>query len=119
MKLPNSKNAYVPKEKLLGYLLSETHPVGKSKAKFFRKLGFDETNVDKFERSLLSIARTKDVEERKEIPYGVNYIIKGLIKLPNRKAASIKTVWFVESGQARPRFVTAIPVIISIRKRRK
>lgn len=119
MNLPNSKKAYVPKEKLLGYLLSETHPVGKSKARFFHKLGFNETNVDKLEQSLLSIAKINDVENVKEISYGVNYIIKGSIKLPSRKAATVKTVWFIESGKTSPRFVTAIPDIISKDKRRK
>jgi len=112
MKLPNSKVAYIPREKLLGYLLSETHPVGKSKAKFFRKLGFDETNVNKLEGSLLAFAYTNDVEEVKETPYGVSYIINGSIKLPNRKTVTIKTVWFIETGKNSPRFVTAIPGII-------
>ena len=110
MKLPNSKNAYVPKEKLSKYLLSETHPVGKSKAKFFRKLGFDETNVDKLEQILLSIARTNEVENIKEMPYGVNYAIHGVINLSGNETVSIKTVWFIEHGKDRPRFVTAIPV---------
>jgi len=45
MRLPNGTNAYVPREKLVEYLLSETHAVGKSKARFFRGFGFDETNV--------------------------------------------------------------------------
>lgn len=112
MKLPNREKAYVPREKLLGYLLSETHPVGKSKAKFFRKLGFNETNVDKLEQSLLSIARINEVEGIKEIPYGINYIIKGTIKLPKRKSFTVKTVWFIELGKTNPRFVTAIPGII-------
>lgn len=116
MKLPNAKNAYVPEDKLLEYLLSETHPVGKSKAKFFRKIGFEETNINKFEKALLSIAHTNEVEETKEIAYGVNYTVKGLLKTPTRKVATIKTVWFIEYGKTSPRFVTAIPVIIRISK---
>lgn len=119
MKLPNSKNVYIPKEKLLGYLLSETHPVGKSKAKFFRKFGFNETNVDKLEQSLLSIAQTNEVETVKETPYGINYVINGSINIPKRRGVVIKTVWFIELGETTPRFVKAIPVIISKAKRRK
>lgn len=114
MKLPNAKDAFIPKEKFLDYLLSETHPVGKSKAKFFRKIGFNETNVDKFEKALLSIAYTNDTEEVNETAYDVNYIIKGVIKNPNHNLVTIKTVWFIETGQAKPRFVTAIPVIIRV-----
>jgi hypothetical protein len=36
MKLPTRENAFVPPSKLKDYLLSETHVVGRSKAKFFR-----------------------------------------------------------------------------------
>lgn len=118
MKLPNRQNAYVPEDKLSEYLLSETHPVGKSKAKFFRKLGFNETNIDKFEKALLSIAHENEIDEIKEIAYGGNYTVKGLLKTPTRKVATIKTVWFIESGKANPRFVTAIPVIIRISRKK-
>lgn len=90
--------------------------MGKSKARFFRKLGFNETNVDKLERFLLSIAKTNDVENIKEMPYGINYVINGSISLPKRRSVTIKTVWFVESGKTSPRFVTAIPDIIDKRR---
>lgn len=58
MQLPSKGKAYIPPGKLMGYLLSETHAVGKSKAKFFRALGFDETNVTQLEEGLLAIERT-------------------------------------------------------------
>jgi len=45
MKLANRKDAYIPSSRLYDYLLSETHPIGRWKAWFFRALGFDETNV--------------------------------------------------------------------------
>lgn len=40
MLLPNREKAYVPERKLTSYLLSLTHPVGKSKAQFFYRHGF-------------------------------------------------------------------------------
>lgn len=46
MRVPNRDHAYVPERKLTGYLLSRSHPVGTSKARFFRGLGFDESNVE-------------------------------------------------------------------------
>ncbi len=116
MKLPNGKNAYIPQEKLLKYLLSETHPVGKSKAKFFHKLGFNETNTAKLEEILLSIANKNTVEDIKEMAYGTNYVVKGTVNLSRNKIASIKTVWFIEHGQNKPRFVTAIPGIIHTKR---
>lgn len=117
MKLPYRKNAQVSKDKLLNYLLSESHPVGRSKAKFFRKLGFNERNTDKLELSFLSIAYNNDVEDIKKTSYGINYVIKGSISTNKGKKVDIKTVWFVELNKTTPRFVTAIPDIIRLRKK--
>ncbi|MFZ3091650.1 MAG: DUF6883 domain-containing protein [Nitrospirota bacterium] len=63
MRLQNKEYAYVPLAKLLDYLLSETHPVGKSKAKYLRSLGFNEINVNLLKEGLLAIARSEDVKE--------------------------------------------------------
>jgi hypothetical protein len=64
MQLPNSLQAYILPEKLTDYLLSETHVVGKAKATFFRKLGFNETNVHLLERELLTLAHSTPVGAR-------------------------------------------------------
>lgn len=110
MKLPNSDKAYIPKEKLTNYLLSETHPVGSSKAKFFRGLGYNETNVGELTKSLLHIAQTKDVKSVRKLDYGTNYLIEGTIKTQSRKTVTITTVWFIQTSKVRPSFVTAYPV---------
>src|SRR5260221_12841815 len=72
MKLPNCEKSYIPQPKLTNYLLSETHAVGKSKAVFLRAIGFSGNNVSDLEGQLLEIARTEDVVEVKETPYGTN-----------------------------------------------
>lgn len=110
MKLPNSRNAYVSKEKLVDYILSATHPVGSAKAKFFRGLGFDESNVRKLEKLLLQIAKTNEVKEVKENVYGTNYVVQGKLKTPSGKIVTIATVWFVQTNKNKPSFVTAYPV---------
>lgn len=53
MPLPNSEQAYVPPEKLTGYLLFETHAVGKEKARFFRAYGFTKENAHLLEQGLM------------------------------------------------------------------
>lgn len=111
-KLPNNENAYIPGGKLLNYLLSEIHPVGGSKAKFFRKLGFNESNIDKLEQTFLKIAHKNTIESSKETAFGINYLIKGQIKSPLGITASVETVWFIRTKGANPSFVTAIPGII-------
>jgi hypothetical protein len=42
MKLPKVSTAVVPPEKMVGYLLSETHRDGRHKAAFFHRLGFQQ-----------------------------------------------------------------------------
>ncbi len=110
MKLPNSKKAIIPKEKLTDYLLSETHATGKFKARFFRNLGFDETNVDLFEKSMRKLAQSNDVKEEFSSPYGKKYVVDGEIDTPSGKPIMVRTVWIIEEGQKRPRFITIYPV---------
>lgn len=110
MKLPNNKNAFIAREKLTDYILSETHSVGQAKAKFFRGLGFNESNVNRLEKSLLKIARTNNIKNIKEITYGTNYVIEGIIKAPSGKVVTIVTVWFAKTKESKPSFVTAYPV---------
>lgn len=109
MQLPNRENAYIQPIKLTGYLLSETHPVGKSKAKFFRELGFNESNLNILEQELLSLARFHEVADMVSTIHGTKYAIAGTINTPINRPVSILTVWIVDSGQENPRFITARP----------
>ncbi|MBI2028010.1 MAG: hypothetical protein HYT07_00230 [Candidatus Levybacteria bacterium] len=110
MKLPNRKNAYIPKEKLTDYILSETHSGGKSKAKFFRSVGFNETNTSLLEKFLLSIAITQEVKDVSGSIHGNKYVIEGKINTPSKKIVKIRSIWILEPDQKAPRFVTAYPV---------
>ena len=58
MLLPNCEAAYVPAEKLNDYLLSETHAVGKAKAKDFRSLGYTKANAGQLADAVLMIAKS-------------------------------------------------------------
>ncbi|OIN90356.1 MAG: hypothetical protein AUJ21_08315 [Anaerolineae bacterium CG1_02_58_13] len=110
MELPNRLAAYVPIEKITEYLLSESHAVGKSKAKFFRSFGFDEINVTLFEQRLLHIAHAGSVSEIKETTFGVKYIIDGTLETPRGVIIPLRTVWIIETGEEQPRFITAYPL---------
>ncbi len=109
MTLPNRNEAFVPPAKLQGYLLSYTHSVGQAKAKFFREFGFDETNLSLFESALLSVAQTEDVLDTIATPFGTKYVVDGSISTPVGTAVSVRTVWIIEHGETKPRFVTAYP----------
>jgi hypothetical protein len=69
MILPNRDEAYIPQQKLTAYLLSGTHAVGRSKARFFREHGFDDANVEVLEERLLAIARHERVQDMVSSPY--------------------------------------------------
>jgi hypothetical protein len=110
MQLPNSDSAWVPPEKLTGYLLSETHPIGKAKAKYFRGLGYHDENVVLLESGLLDIARTHEVVETESTLHGTKYVVDGSLMPPGGRMAGLRTVWIIETSDSRPRFVTAFPL---------
>ncbi|NQW24393.1 MAG: hypothetical protein HQ475_13230 [SAR202 cluster bacterium] len=63
-------------------MLSEIHPVGRSKALFLKNLGYDETDVDILRKDLLSIVQEQDIFEVQRSEYGTKYIIDGMIQTP-------------------------------------
>jgi len=109
MKLPNRDKVYIPPGKLEHYLLSEIHPVGRLKARFFRGIGFEETNINSLEQGLLAIAHEQAIKSIVASPYGMKYIIEGTLETPTGRNVEIVTVWVIEIGQKAPRFVTAYP----------
>jgi hypothetical protein len=109
MSLPNSEKAYVPRQKLKDYLLSETHAVGKAKAKYFRSLGYTERNADQLAGDLLKIAKSEGVSQEVASDYGTKYIIDGDLVTPIGTTVRLRTVWVAEPYDERPRFVTAYP----------
>ena len=120
MKLPNRKNATIEERKLTHYLLSLTHPKGKSKGKFFRMIGFKETNIKQLEQELLQIARSNEIltikeeikvdKKRAEIIKIVKYDIDGVIEAPNGKQYKVKTIWAIEAEDGIQHLATARPI---------
>ncbi|MEO0769871.1 MAG: DUF6883 domain-containing protein [Cyanobacteria bacterium J06649_4] len=109
MQLPNRASAFIQIDKLTKYLLAETHKVGKGKAKFFRVLGFDSSNLELLEDALRNIARKEKVVEVVETEHGHKYVIIGSVTGPSGKSATILTVWMIDVGANAPRFITARP----------
>ena len=109
MSLPNREKAYVPKHKLTAYLLSETHAIGRAKAKYFRSFGYTESNPDQLAADLLTIAKSEDVSQEVSSHYGTKYVIDGDILTPVGTAVRLRTIWVIEPNDERPRFVTAYP----------
>jgi hypothetical protein len=110
MNVPNRDQASVPERKLRDYLLSLSHPVGKSKARFFRGLGFDESTIDQLREELKEVIQRAPVEETERTSHGTKYVVVGSIRSPDGEEVTIRTVWMIEEeGPGAPRFVTAYP----------
>lgn len=110
MKLPNLEHAIVRPEKLTQYLLSQTHPVGRHKAKFFEGFGFSPQSWGQLEAALRRHALQHEVTQVNMTPFGSSYEIEGPLETPDGRAPHVRTVWFVETGQVVPYFVTAHPL---------
>lgn len=108
MQLPHRERAYVPTPKLTRYLLSLSHPVGKSKARFFHAHGFGVEDADLLEKQLLHIAREGEVQETEKTPHGTKHAVEGSMKTPRGTTIHVRTVWMMDAD-GRPRFVTAYP----------
>jgi hypothetical protein len=109
MRLPRSNELVVPEMKIVRYLLSEEHPVGKAKAKYFRALGYSRENAAELKDGLLSVAADGMVVEEIDTPFGTKYVVEGALLTPTGTRAQVRTIWIVETGQSALRFVTAYP----------
>jgi hypothetical protein len=51
------------------------------------------------------------VAQHEETSFGIKYVIEGPLTTPDGRAPIVRSVWFVETGRDRPRFITAYPLI--------
>jgi hypothetical protein len=109
MPIPHAETAYVPLEKLSGYLLDEDHPVGGSKARWFRGRGYDPSDAAALERDLLKVVQSSENYTEKSSSFGKKYVVSGKITSPQGTEGNVVTVWIVESIDNKPRLVTAYP----------
>lgn len=108
-RLPNADKAIIDSEKIRGYVLSPTHPVGRFKAAFFVRFGYSAEKWMEFEQCLRGLILSQDVAAVEETPYGRKYVVEGSIGIPSGKALEVVTVWVILKKQSIPRFVTAYP----------
>lgn len=109
MKIPNNDQSFVADNKITDYLLGEIHEIGKHKADFFKRFGFDIADINTFKGSLIQHSIDSDIERTKDSAFGIKYELKCEIKTPDDRNPCIVTVWIVESGKDEPKLVTAYP----------
>jgi hypothetical protein len=107
--VPNRDQAIVDAVKISGYLLSETHPVGRSKARFFKRVGFRADVPGDLTRALLAHVRDCPVATIEVSSYGTKYKVEGRLLSPDGRDPLVAAVWIILDGELIPRFVTAFP----------
>jgi hypothetical protein len=115
MRLPNVQLAEVPKAKIALYLLNANHRSGKSKARFFAGHGFSVEDWIALANALRQHAQEHEVAKQETTPLGMRFVVEGDMPLPDGVIASVRSVWFIESGESVPRLTTAYP----LRRRKK
>lgn len=108
-KLPNADLAIVPERKVTDYLLSDIHPDGRGKARFFAGHGFTSSDWRALADALRLHAAEHPVAVAAETAFGVRYVVVGILPTPDGRGPTVRTVWFIEHGEEIPRLVTAYP----------
>ena len=109
MTLPRADAAVIERAKLVDYLLSPVHPVGRFKARFFSRLGFVADRWTEFEAALRAQHLSQDAEPGRTEPHGQLFTIRAILTGPAGESAVVLSVWFLPAGSSQPRFVTAYP----------
>jgi hypothetical protein len=107
---PDFSHCAVEESKCLGYLLSQQHPTGRSKARFLAQFGFNASNWPSPARALRAHAVAHPVVATTETRFGVKYTIDGPIDTPGGERPRIRAVWIVEPPVMNPRLVTIHPL---------
>lgn len=110
MKVPNADLAVIPESKVRNYLLNTGHPIGGSKAAFFRKAGFTGNGWWMLASELKQHVQTNDVVQTKQTQHGTRYAVDGPIVAPDGSTLNIRSAWFIDAGSDKPRFITAYPL---------
>jgi hypothetical protein len=109
VKLPNAELAVIDGAKVRDYLLSESHPVGRFKAEFFRSLGFRSVRWQALELALREHAAQHDARPGERSEYGTKYEVTGGLVGPEGRTAEVLVAWIVRTGENVPRLITAQP----------
>jgi hypothetical protein len=108
-RLPDAHLATIEQSKITAYLLASSHPVGRAKAIFFTRLGFDSTSWQVLRDALLEHARRARVLSISDSPFGTKYMLEGALTAADGRKPLVRSIWFIRRGETVPRFVTAYP----------
>jgi hypothetical protein len=104
-KIPNAKNAEIPKEKLTEYALNPLKEPNKALA-FEKALGYTIFNVNKLIENIKSNIENFNAIDKGDNGWGHRYEILMTITGPNGKTANIITAWIIDNDKDFPRLTS-------------
>jgi hypothetical protein len=110
MKLPHAGDAVIPQNKIEHYLLNPGHPIGGSKAAFFRAFGFRREQWQLLADAIRAHAQANPVANEISDQDGTTYLVDGPLETALGRKPRLRTIWLVEAGKLAPRFITAYPL---------
>lgn len=84
MQLPHGDRVRIDDRKLREYLLSDTHPVGRHKLRYFESVGFSRDRPEELVQAIRSVAAHGTVSRRLVSPHGARYIVDGAVASPTK-----------------------------------
>ena len=105
----NSDRAKIDERKLIDYVLSPEHSVGRFKAAFFRRHGLTVDNWEALRDQLLTLARNEDAEEGERSRFGQKYLVSGILTGKSGQEVEVQSVWIILHGDDIPQLVTVYP----------
>ncbi len=51
-----------------------------------------------------------EIKKTEDTPFGKRFVLEGILQTPDDRKPQVRTVWFIDTGQEIPRFVTAYPL---------
>lgn len=108
--LPDGDRAHVDSSKIIDYLLSQSHPDGRTKAEFFMRFGFRIERWQELAEALRAVGTSNPVVAVVESAHGVRYTVDGQMQSPDGRTPRVRTVWIAEPGGPGPRLITAHPM---------
>ena len=107
--LPHADHAIIDEAKICDVLLSDTHPVGRLKARVLRSLGYTVESWTGLRDDLLHHGQTGTVQRIEMSAYGMKVVISAPLKGYNGASRPFRTVWLIPDHSRQPRLVTAFP----------
>lgn len=108
-RLPRARDASVGWDKVQRYLLSDTHPTGRHKARWLAGCGFSPDRPAELVAALRELALRSEVLRVELSSFGCRYVVDGIMLAPNGRRKEVRSIWFVDRGADVPRLVTLYP----------